>query len=155
MNRFQREDPTFRVGLDKESGQVSMPSFSFLFICFIKLIHHSCGCFLAQTIISGMGELHLEVYVERIKREYKVPFLVFVENNTIRIFTTMYVNDLPISRLMLLLENLVSISERQSHNVQNLIIYIRNKVEVKVNTEECVGKTLLDVYAHFNLYKYF
>ncbi|KAI3700599.1 hypothetical protein L2E82_45235 [Cichorium intybus] len=45
LNRFQREDPTFRVGLDPESG---------------------------QTIISGMGELHLEVYVERIKREYKV-----------------------------------------------------------------------------------
>ncbi|KAF3332660.1 elongation factor G [Carex littledalei] len=45
LNRFQREDPTFRVGLDVESG---------------------------QTIISGMGELHLEVYVERIRREYKV-----------------------------------------------------------------------------------
>ncbi|KAI9078460.1 hypothetical protein K1719_039556 [Acacia pycnantha] len=45
LNRFQREDPTFRVGLDPESG---------------------------QTIISGMGELHLEVYVERIRREYKV-----------------------------------------------------------------------------------
>lgn len=45
MSRFQREDPTFRVHVDAESQ---------------------------ETIISGMGELHLEVYVERIRREYKV-----------------------------------------------------------------------------------
>ncbi|KAL8370545.1 hypothetical protein RB595_000765 [Gaeumannomyces hyphopodioides] len=45
MNRFQREDPTFRLHVDEESE---------------------------ETIISGMGELHLEVYVERLRREYKV-----------------------------------------------------------------------------------
>lgn len=45
MSRFQREDPTFRVHVDNESQ---------------------------QTIISGMGELHLDIYVERMRREYKV-----------------------------------------------------------------------------------
>jgi elongation factor G len=44
LQRFTREDPTFRVHVDPESN---------------------------ETIIAGMGELHLEVYIERMKREYK------------------------------------------------------------------------------------
>ena len=45
MARFQREDPTFRVHVDNESQ---------------------------ETIISGMGELHLDICVERMRREYRV-----------------------------------------------------------------------------------
>ncbi|MEN6406457.1 MAG: elongation factor G [Thermoguttaceae bacterium] len=45
LHRFRREDPTLHVSTDEETG---------------------------ETIIAGMGELHLEVYIERIRREYGV-----------------------------------------------------------------------------------
>jgi len=45
LAKFQREDPTFRVHNDPQTN---------------------------ETIISGMGELHLEIYVERMRREYNV-----------------------------------------------------------------------------------
>jgi elongation factor G len=45
LSRLSEEDPTFRVSTDQETG---------------------------QTIISGMGELHLEIIVDRLKREFKV-----------------------------------------------------------------------------------
>ncbi len=45
LNRLAQEDPSFRVSTDEESG---------------------------QTIIAGMGELHLDIIVDRMKREFKV-----------------------------------------------------------------------------------
>jgi elongation factor G len=45
LNKLAEEDPTFRVNTDEESG---------------------------QTIISGMGELHLDIIIDRLRREFKV-----------------------------------------------------------------------------------
>lgn len=49
LRRFQREDPTFRVLRDNETG---------------------------ETLVAGMGELHLEIYLERMKREYELALQV-------------------------------------------------------------------------------
>jgi elongation factor G len=57
LSRFMKEDPTFRVSTDPETS---------------------------QTIIAGMGELHLDVYVERMKREYKAEVVVGQPNVSYR-----------------------------------------------------------------------
>jgi elongation factor G len=49
LNRFTKEDPTLGVHLDEESG---------------------------QTILSGMGELQLDIYIERMRREYNCDVLI-------------------------------------------------------------------------------
>ena len=49
LERFRREDPTFHVLSDEETG---------------------------ETLIAGMGQLHLDVYIERIKREYKCECII-------------------------------------------------------------------------------
>jgi len=49
LKRFEREDPTFKVSIDQETQEM---------------------------LISGMGELHLEIYVERMKREYGIQTIV-------------------------------------------------------------------------------
>jgi elongation factor G len=49
LSRFMKEDPTLRVSSDPETG---------------------------QTVIAGMGELHLDVYIERMRREFKTDLTV-------------------------------------------------------------------------------
>jgi elongation factor G len=64
LSKLSEEDPTFRVNTDEETG---------------------------QTIISGMGELHLEIIVDRLKREFRVevnqgaPQVAYRENITERV----------------------------------------------------------------------
>ncbi|MCP4711873.1 MAG: elongation factor G, partial [Planctomycetes bacterium] len=57
LSRLMKEDPTFRVSTDPETG---------------------------QTIIAGMGELHLDVYIERMRREFKAEVTVGAPNVSYR-----------------------------------------------------------------------
>jgi len=57
LSRFMKEDPTFRVSTDPKTG---------------------------QTVIAGMGELHLDIYVERMRREFKAEVTVGVPNVSYR-----------------------------------------------------------------------
>ena len=82
LGRLAKEDPSFRVTSDEESG---------------------------QTIIKGMGELHLDIIVDRMKREFKVEANVGAPQ----------------------------VAYRETISVkQNLIIHIKNKVVVQVNSQE-------------------